>query len=390
MQSIKLGVEPEENDKFEIITYGSNIHKQTMSYMQFKDMLNRTHYKRLSLRKQTKLARDLNYYDTSILVEDALSFDIPNVSKNLPGVVEINGERIEYFVKSGNLLSQLRRGTLGTGVPEKHLSGSPVQDIGPSETIPYRDTTKILNLVSDGSNLLTVEEVPVKSSTQWSFANGFESSIPVGYGQSNEYEVFVGGYEVQGEWIPNTAYLVGEIVIVGSYTFRCVVEHTSSNKFSADSSNWTLFVGNIRLKKHPFSVHNVNIHPESPEGDVQMDPDFAVDGSSNEIRLTNLLATGTKVTVVKKMGSMWNDVTFKPASVTFDQDVFTLDNGNTTLDFRDAQALQNSNRTISEFLKSEQGIWPGTYSTRLTQSAGTFDNNDQGFDNNQITFDRGN
>ena len=34
------------------------------------------------------------------------------------GVLFINGERIEYFVKDGNSLQQLRRGTMGTGVKD--------------------------------------------------------------------------------------------------------------------------------------------------------------------------------------------------------------------------------------------------------------------------------
>ena len=45
---------------------------------------------------------------------------IPEKSTNTPGVLFINGERIEYFVKDGNSLQQLRRGTMGTGVKDIH------------------------------------------------------------------------------------------------------------------------------------------------------------------------------------------------------------------------------------------------------------------------------
>jgi hypothetical protein len=78
-----------------------------VSYMQFKDILNRIHFKRLSANKQTQLAQPLNYLDTTITLLDATNFDIPNPAKNKPGVVEIRGERIEYFAINGNILSQL-------------------------------------------------------------------------------------------------------------------------------------------------------------------------------------------------------------------------------------------------------------------------------------------
>ena len=54
----------------------------------------------------------------------------PNRNLNLPGIIEINGERIEYYQKNGNVLSQLRRGTLGTGVPTVHLTNNYVIDLG--------------------------------------------------------------------------------------------------------------------------------------------------------------------------------------------------------------------------------------------------------------------
>ena len=388
-QSIQLTTVPESDDKFEIMTYSNNVHRGTVSYMQFKDMLNRTHFKRLPLKKQTKLKKDLNYFDTVIEVEDASTFDIPNPSLNHPGIVEIYGERIEYLVKDGNRLSQLRRGTLGTGTPSLHLAGTEVQDIGPSETIPYQDTISVEQLTANGSNLITIKTVPEKASTTWSFDSNFISSIPSTYGQNNTLEVFVGGYDTGTIWLPSVAYTAGTIVTVGSYLYRALVDHTSSAKFITDTAKWQFFIGNIRLKKHPFKVYNVNVHPESSEGDIQMDPDFAVDGETNTIRLTNDLAYGTTVTVVKKTGRLWTGITFNPTPLTLDSDSLILDSGTTTVDSREADAAINSNRQIVEFLYQEPGVWPGQQTYKIKTIPTSLDNDGGTFDSTNGTFDRG-
>jgi hypothetical protein len=324
------------SDRIDMITFSSNVSNQTVSYMQFKDMLNRTHFKRLSQNKQSPLVKALNYYDTEIEVLDASNFEEPNSSKNMPGVVEIYGERIEYFAKTGNKLSRLRRATLGTGAAQVYPIGSHVQDIGPSESIPYRDATQVEQVTTTGSTLLEIPFVP--------------RSV-------NEIEVFVGGYDTAQTWASNIDYTVGMIVQVGSYTYRCVAAHTSTHLFSADSTNWQFFVGNLRLKKHAFQVHNVSIHPESPEGDVSFNADFTVDGTTNAIHLTNALDAGVKVTVVKKTGRLWSGITYFPTEMNVDSNTTDFDTGTTTFDQRDSKLLAASNNNINGFLKAEPGIW---------------------------------
>ena len=292
-------------------------------------MLNRVHFKRLSLNKQTRLVNDLHYNDVTITVENASAFDQPNPSQNRPGVIEVQGERIEFFAIEGNVLSKLRRGTLGTGVRSVHKAGAVVQEIGSSETIPYVETTITKQVVSDGTNIINLNFTPTKSDDVWAYQNGFVSSIPHGYGQCNDVEVFVGGYDTSVTWASGVTYTVGTIVIVGSYTYRCTTEHTSSAVFADDSANWQFFIGNIRLKKKPYTVHNVNKAPYSPEGDMQLDADFAVDGVSQQVRLTHQLAPGTYVTVVKREGTDWDST----------------------------ENIQFSNSKIARFLKASPGVW---------------------------------
>ena len=305
--SITLASGTVVTDKVTLITYGSNVLTSGIAYMQFKDMLNRVHFKRLNRNKETYLLNTLHYNDTSITVADASSFDLPNPANNKPGIIEIRGERIEFFAVNGNVLSKLRRGTLGTGTPTIHNAGSWVQEIGASETIPYVENTITEQIISDGTNTVNLNIItPTKASTTWSYSAGYTSSIPTGYGQSNDIDVFVGGYDTSSIWTPNTSYAVGIIVTIGSYTYQCKTAHTSSAVFTADTAKWTFFIGNIRLKKKPYKVHNVNQAPDSPEGDIQLDADFAVNGSSKQVRLTNKLAIGTQVTVVKRQGVAWD------------------------------------------------------------------------------------
>ena len=332
-KTIQLAVSPTTNQAITVITFSSNVLTSGIAYQQFKDMLNRIHFKRLSLNKRTKLIQNLSWNDTSIVVEDATNFDTPNASRNLPGVIEINGERIEYFAKVGNTLSRLRRGTLGTGVKNLYTTGTAVQDIGPTETVPYTENSVVEQIISDGGHYVNLGFTPTKSKDSWAYSSGFTSGIPAGYGQSDDIEVFIGGYNDGAGWAPNIVYTTGVIVNVGSYTYKCITAHTSGSNFNEDINNWEFFVGNIRLKKKPYKMHNVNKAPQSPAGDVQLDAEFAVNGTTNQLRLTHVLSTGTQVTVVKRTGTAWDSTV----------------------------NIQTDTSKIAEFLKASPGIWYTDY-----------------------------
>ena len=89
----------------------------------------------------------------------------------------INGERIEYFVKDGNSLQQLRRGTMGTGVKDIHSIGDELFD-------------------SKGSNRLCLIKIqPVNTF----HADGSTTEFTIDFNANpvNEFEVFVGGKRPQ-------------------------------------------------------------------------------------------------------------------------------------------------------------------------------------------------
>ena len=91
----------------------------------------------------------------------------------MPGILFINGERIEYLIKQGNVLRQIQRGTLGTGAPAVHEAGSDVYNQGPTQTAPYADQTIIDEQTGDGSTAV--------------FPLGFTPK------SVNEFEIFVAG-----------------------------------------------------------------------------------------------------------------------------------------------------------------------------------------------------
>ena len=82
-------------DEIRIIQFGTVIYKKPQAYEIFKDMLNVHHYKRYSIDNNIKLSKNLNYYDRSIEVTDSTELDNPVAARNIPGIIEINGEKIE-------------------------------------------------------------------------------------------------------------------------------------------------------------------------------------------------------------------------------------------------------------------------------------------------------
>jgi len=213
--------------------------------------LNRVIYKRLLLNKRAILVQPLKWNDTEIVVDDASNFDRPDASTGRPGIVEIRGERIEYFAINGNVLSQLRRGTLGTGIHSLNVAGTHVQDIGPSSTIPYTDTTITRRYISDGVNSTVMLD------------NG--ATLDPSFTDTNSlFEVFVGG----------------------------------ENDL-------------VRLKKSAYKVFDINQYGETawPDGNVEYPADYTVTNvtsTSAEINLAKTVPQGTQITVVTRTGITWD------------------------------------------------------------------------------------
>ena len=233
---IRMAQPLQENDVVELIQFaddgGPTVAK--FGYRQFKDMMNRTVFKRLGDKVRYRLIKDLRPFDKEILVDNGADMFIPEKSTNTPGVLFINGERIEYFVKDGNSLQQLRRGTMGTGVKDIHHIGDELFDQGFQQTVPYQDQTLVNTFDADGSTT--------------------EFTIDFNANSVNEFEVFVGGK---------------------------------------------------RLRKGAIPMFDKTLNQDSPEGDTTAPAEFSVSG--NILTLTTAPEDGVRVTVVRKIGRIWND-----------------------------------------------------------------------------------
>jgi hypothetical protein len=248
-----LTAESTSADLIKIMVFGSDIYKLPSAYEIHKDMLNIYHFKRYSV-GAVELSKDLTYYDQEITVTDGSALGDPIPSRNIPGAVTINGERIEYNKKTGNVLSSLRRGSFGTAIATVHVAGSNVSDIGPQESIPYNETQDRQDFVSDGSSLLIgpLDYVPTLSTrSSW-----YKNTIPVSHGPCDQIEVFAAGR---------------------------------------------------RLRKDPISVYDESLGASSPAADTQIEAEFAVDGAANYIRLTTAVPAGTRISVIRRTGKVWYD-----------------------------------------------------------------------------------
>jgi len=249
---VYLTEETTESDRIRIVQFSNIVYQQPKAFEIFKDMLNNYHYKRYSRNNKITLTQDLYYYDTSIEVSDASLLTDPIPSRNIPGVISVNNERIEYMQKVGNVLSQLRRGSLGTGIAELHIRGSYLVDVGAADTLPYVETQESIDFFSDGSSLIIgpLEFVPSKAArNSW-----YRETIPTTHGPCDEIEVFVAGR---------------------------------------------------RLRKNPVDVWNNSISASSPSGDEQQEAEFSVDGVTAAVRLTHSVPAGTKISIIRRQGRIW-------------------------------------------------------------------------------------
>jgi hypothetical protein len=266
----------EVGDEVDVIHFSAPIQTPRLAWSKFKDILNRTHYKRYDNDTGQELTASLMPDDLYIEVADATTLPVPSKSANKPGIIFVDGERIEYFERdtNGNKLRQLRRGTLGTGVKDEYPAGTIVVNNGSEKNIPYSDEFVSEEIVNNG--------VSTVFDTKYNLA-GFNLNFNQTY--RDFFEVFVGGKRLHKN-------------AVQTYQFDMVDEN-----------------GDIVQA----------IAPDSPAGDVEVEKEFdiIVDSSTGNVSLeiTNLPVTEVpnpadpdnptiykdRLLIVRKTGSLWSD-----------------------------------------------------------------------------------
>lgn len=317
-----------EDDKIKIVLFGKKLYESPRAFEIFKDMLNNVHYKRYSKNNQIKLAKNLSYYDTQIEITDAAELADPIPSRRIPGVIIVNKERIEYFSKQGNVLSQLRRGSLGTAIAELHLSGSYVIDVGAFETLPYNETEKRYDFTVLDS-LIIVPDGTTRSFEIDTSPNS-ETLIYAGNGDKNNILV-----KMNGEIIDRSRYSVSVVNDVGTITLDNSFDLTDVSEIEviplligpldfipqkSNRNSWyrsdiptdygpcdevEIFASGTRLRKNPIDIYNENLGISSPQSDESLEAEFSVDGLSRYIRLSNQHPVGTRIAIMRKQGRLW-------------------------------------------------------------------------------------
>lgn len=164
----------------------------------------------------SKLIQPIYLTSSNIFVQDASVFGLPDPATATPGIIEVGGERIIYYVKDGNRLSNLRRAVDGTGSPEVHLAGSMVYDVGPARVTDtcstYFPNTQyrvfpLAEYVTEGSVIVYKIEtnfLEPGTTVYWTNTGTAMLSDFVG-GLNGIYQS--GSGQVNGTWLYSTAFL---------------------------------------------------------------------------------------------------------------------------------------------------------------------------------------
>ena len=338
--------ETTKNDIIKIISFGSLTYKEPSAFEIHKDMLNFYQFNRFAI-EDIELIEDLNYFDQTIKVNNASGLFEPNRDNNLPGIIFINGERIEYLVKDGNVLKQLRRGSYGTAIAEIHRSGTKVIDIGPTSLLPYRESQEV-----EKFNSLQTARFKYDGSTK---SYIISDMIFVGIGNKEDIIVKINNKKILQEkyslitveqdviltFADSLDFIIDDDIevvslFVGPLSFRPI---KSTRMFQYTDTipeeygicdQIEVFIAGRRLRKESISVYSEELGNFSPAADKKIEAEFSVDGVTQYIRLTEEPPVKTQISVVKRVGRSW-----------YDRGEFTANSGVTLL---------NNNSAIAKFI----------------------------------------
>jgi len=225
-----------------------------IGYRIFKDILNRTHYKRLSYVNSTRLAAPLYTTSTEIYVENDSVLPVPYPSKNIPGIILIAGERIEYMELSNNTLSRIKRGTLGTGAKDFYPVGTLIVDQGSSQTVPFKE------------NIITYTTSTTGGVSNYILPGIKFNSLTTA---TDQVEVYYGG------------------ILLRKPTINSVTLHDPSIAFDSGETN-----------------------ASGISSDIELDPEFTIElsGETNILHLNSSIIninTGTRIVVIQKTAVDW-------------------------------------------------------------------------------------
>ncbi len=331
-------------DTIEVISFKDPMYSgNVLGYRMFRDILGNTTYTRISEENSTYLTEPLSPTDTEIYVHDASVLTSPIVDENKPGVILINYERIEFYQVDGNILKQITRGTLGTGINSELLPGVKVVDQGYEQEFDTSETTDIQVMYTDGSEFYEITQfdqdvlVPNTTSTVNSQGITLDNSLPL----DDQLEVYLGGRQLRKtrQYIHDTSILLDTIptdAIKGTVSQITALNAITANEGDAyiDNSSGKVWVF-TRTRTEDLAVPGWVF-----SGLTRAEPEFSIviDSGTQKIYLNTAVDDNIELALVKKYSNS--------------DDFNTVVSTGTTL------SLWDSTTGIANFLKEARTVLP--------------------------------
>ena len=323
-----------------------------LGYRIFNDMFNRTHFKRLSKKNTTYLTQPLNFYDTEIHVEDTTVLAYPMPTLNIPGVVIIDGERIEFFKVEDNTLKQIRRSTLGTAPSFYSDTGSKVIDQSPAQSVPFNEVVKNqYHFTTATTDSYTFSISTQSTSTIISLntgsvilSDGIRLSTSTSINAVDQVQIFYGG-----RLLRKSGYFKHDTTV--SYDSPDTKGYTIGTTSSVESLPHAYTIGTAYTVT---ATNQVWVYTGSLEADAYngyvykgMDyvpPEFTINTSTQAVTLNieGGVSSNVKIQIVKKeVSSVWNEID--------------------PYDSRRTLSIIDSNTAPAKFLQDEPAELPDKY-----------------------------
>jgi hypothetical protein len=273
----------------------------------------------------------------------------------MPGVVIIDGERIEFFTVANNTLGQLRRSTLGTAPSFYSEENTKVIDQGLDQTVPYKENIyKQVLLTSASTNTYSISAIDyvANTGTYHQFVNNgivFDTGVPA----VDQVEVNYGGRRLSK---------------VGTFRQDIAMSYDSPRlKYQGTVTSVSLLpattiigTGYVLTDTNQVWVYEDSTEAESVNGYIYRgldyrDPEFTIDADSRQITLNieNGVQEGVKLTLIKReIPFVWNDV----------------------INYESTKSLMDSKSTQARFLQARPAELPDKYyyggDTALSENEG--------------------
>lgn len=241
-----------ESDSILITTIGSGslTAQELIGFRIFYDNRGLVSYKRLSEQNSTQLVANLLSTDTEITVLDASVLTQPNLEQRIPGAILVDGERIEFYVLDleNNKLSQIKRGTLGTGIKIEHVAGTTVVDQGSNQTMRVKETIQVDTITPTTTTQISssiVVDYGVSTSTSYSAINistatyytTITTASIIAYGGELIYNVYPDTYQALQPFTSDSPPLEYDSINEGNIGWLVICE-TSLGNVQGDNKKW--------------------------------------------------------------------------------------------------------------------------------------------------------